>query len=197
MSTARQIVALFTMILAAQLAGCAASGPSASTFSLRHLPDTTVGGAFNASESALVSQGYSLDRRDPASGILVTQPVESESRERYGNQARRLGTEGRRRRIVTMHTSEVQGGVNVFCRVMIQEQSTQVYQFLAETNRTSGSEETTAIDRDGATTARQNTVWRNVDRDRPAERAILEAIGTSSAPEPTEPGAPPEASAAE
>lgn len=120
--------------------------------------------------------GYTLERRDPAAGVLITRPIESDYRERYGNQSRRLGTEGRLRRYATIHTSESGDGVNVFCRVTIQEQSTQVYRFLAESGREGDSETSTAIDRDAGTTARQNSVWRNVDRDRAAERAILEAI---------------------
>lgn len=195
MSTMRQVVRMIPVLFVGQLVGCAASGPSASTFSMRHFADTKASEALLASEAVLQDHGYDLDRRDLTSGILVTVPMEADTRERYGNQARRLGTEGRRRRVVTMHASELPEGVNVYCRVTIQEQSTQVYRFLAESNRGEGSETTTAIDRDAATTARQNTVWHNVDRDRPAERAILDSIVIGgSAAEPPEVNSPPETS---
>ena len=178
MICAQRLLVSSVTILCVYLGGCAASGPSTANFSVRHLPDADVSQAFGDAEAVLLGQGYALERRDPASGMLVTHPIETAYRERYGNQARRLGTEGRLRRFAAMHTSEAPGGVNVFCRVTIQEQSTQVYRFLAESNRAGSSEESTAIDRDAGTTARQNSVWRNVDRDRTAERALLEAVGT-------------------
>lgn len=171
-------------LIALPLVGCAVAGPSASTFSLRAFPDMSVNEAFAAGEAALIHQGYDLDRRDPSTGTLVTRPLESGYRERYGNQARRLGTEGRQRRVAKVQVAETPRGAKVYCRVTVEEQSTQVYRFLAESYRTGVSEESTAIDRDAATTARQNTVWRTVDRDRPAERAILDAI----APPAREPG---------
>jgi len=178
MKTFQRFFLSLAATIGVNVCGCAASGPSAANFSQRHLPDRKVPGVFTDAEAVLVNQGYSLERRDPASGVLVTYPVETTYRERYGYQAQRLGTEGKLRRFATMHASETSGGVNLFCRVTVQEQSTQVYRFLAESNRAGGSEESTAIDRDAGTTARQNSVWRNVDRDRAAERALLDAVAS-------------------
>lgn len=55
--------------------------------------------------------------------------------------------------------------------------------------RLSDSPGYTPIERDAATTERQNTVWTRVRRDRRLERAILDELQEQYAPPPTEPAA--------
>ena len=85
------------------------------------------------------------------------------------------------RRIVEVRVADSGGAGKVFCRVLIQEQTTQAYRMFASDR--SGSDapgEYTPINRDAATTAEQNTVWRTVRRDKSAERQILDAIAPPS-----------------
>jgi hypothetical protein len=75
--------------------------------------------------------------------------------------------------------------VNVYCKVVVQEQTTETHRMFAQDSTLSDVPHDTAIDRDAATTTQQNTVWRTVQRDKAAERRILEAV-LERAGEPSE-----------
>ncbi len=74
------------------------------------------------------------------------------------------------------------------CRVLIQEQTTQAHRLFERDHRGYDTPTDTPIEREAATTVRQNTVWRTNRRDRRSERAILEAV-TSRTGDTLSPGA--------
>jgi hypothetical protein len=81
------------------------------------------------------------------------------------------------RRIALIHVvPEAEGGTGVYCQVTIQQQTTEAYRMFQQDRELSDAPGQTAIERDAATTTEQNTVWRNVRRDKAAERRILEAV---------------------
>ena len=128
----------------------------------------------DAAEQAMIELGYQIDRRDTVIGVLTSHPVEltGADAERGG---RRLGTENNQRSVAEVRVSRAGDSVNVFCKVVIEEQTTQTYRFFQQQYGDDHADET-AIDRDAGTTAKQNSVWSTVRRDRAAERAILAAV---------------------
>ncbi len=85
--------------------------------------------------------------------------------------------------MVEVRVADSGGAARVFCRVLIQEQTTQGHRMFASDR--SGSDtpgDYTAINRDAATTTEQNTVWRTLRRDKSAERQILDMIEPLSNP---------------
>jgi hypothetical protein len=70
----------------------------------------------------------------------------------------------------------------VHCKVVVEEQASESYRLLAfERGGDDVPGHQSAIDRDAATTAEQNTVWRVVRRDKTAEREILDRISQPAA----------------
>ena len=131
------------------------------------------------SESELVRHGYRVERRDDRDGII--QGVSDE----FPASGIGIGIRSRSRvrRHAEVRIQETQGQIEVFCRVFIQEQATQAHRLAAPDSRsTDRPGDTTAIDRDAATTSQQNSVWRNVRRDKPAERELLAVIVPSMSP---------------
>jgi hypothetical protein len=75
-------------------------------------------------------------------------------------------------------------------RIDIERQDTTRQEaFQPDRYRISDAPSQTAIERDAATTTRQNTVWTFVKRDRQLERSLLTELQEQFAPEPAEPGA--------
>lgn len=170
--------------------GCASTGPSAVSHSLRRVAVDDRQALFDAAEAALLDLGHAIDQRDATEGLLRTVPVETAD----GGQRRRGGPRLSSGRLVRQVTEvRVQRGAieaSLFCRVMIQEQTTGAYRMHAQAMRGSDVPNETAIDRDAATTAEQNTVWQTVRRDRAAESAVLAAILERAGVSPDASGGP-------
>jgi len=168
------------------LAGCQSAQPSAATFAVRqvpHDPSTTS----RAAEDALSDLGYTLDRQDVATLTLRSAPREIRSRAGGAGSRGLLSTPARLREVVDMRLEGAGDGTRVYCRVLMQEQATEVYRLREPDMHGSDSPAATAIDRDAGTTREQNTVWKTVRRDGQQERRILQAVldhvgGTESTP---------------
>ena len=130
----------------------------------------------DTAEAALIGLGYRIERRDAVEGILTTQPVEAQAGLDH-TRPTSLSSRGKTRRMVEVRVADSGGATKVFCRVLIQEQTTQAHRmFAADRSGSDTPGDFTAINRDAATTTEQNTVWRTLRRDRSAERQILDAI---------------------
>jgi hypothetical protein len=144
---------------------------------------------FQAAEDALVEAGFQIDRRDEAAGLLTTFPIAATSADIAGHRSRRLGTPAALRRVADVRLEEAAGGVTAYCRVLVQEQTTEAYRLREYDLRGSDTPGYTAIDREAATTKAQNTVWRTIRRDKGAERAILAGIQERTGAQPSSAGA--------
>lgn len=132
--------------------------------------------ALDAAEAALIDLGYAIERRDLAEGVITTQPTEAHGG-LDSTHSSRLSSQGKTRRIVEVRVQEDDGVTKLFCKVIIQEQSTEEHRMFASDRSSSDSPgDNTAINRDAATTAAQNTVWRTLRRDKTAEREVLAVI---------------------
>ena len=130
----------------------------------------------DTAEAALIGLGYRIERRDAGESVITTHPIETQAGLDNTRPAS-LSSHGKTRRTVEVRVADGGGATKVFCRVVIQEQTTQAYRMFASDR--SGSDapgDFTAINRDAATTTEQNTVWRTLRRDKSAERQILDAI---------------------
>jgi len=129
-------------------------------------------------ETVLRGFGLTIRRRDGFRQVLVTNPFDVQTRLGEGASPGPPETYARRRRVARVwvdrgsNTKEVR----VFCRVEVQERTTQALRMLSLDQRSSDVPDRTAIEREAATTVEQNTVWQTTRRDRAAERAILETI---------------------
>ncbi len=159
--------------------GCASRDAGPVNYTVRGAPSADRGASLDAAEAALMGLGYSIARRDTAGGLIVTEPI---AIERTGE--RSLRADNPLRKIAEVRVTGSGDGLRVHCKVDIQEQATESYRFLAfERGGDDLPGHQTAIDRDAATTAEQNTVWRIVRRDKTAEREILDRLtGQTKAP---------------
>ena len=166
----------WTIALLLLLSSCAAPLPTPMDYTVRHMQQRDRNAALDAAEAALIDLGYKIEQRDPAEGVITTQPVVAQT----GLDSTRpasLSSRGNARRIVEVRV-QIEGGVTkVFCKVLIQEQTTQAHRmFAADRTGSDTPGDYTAINRDAATTNEQNTVWRTLRRDKSAERDILKAV---------------------
>ncbi len=158
------------------LCSCAAPSPTPMDYTVRHVQERERSAALDAAEAALIDLGYQIERRDPAEGVITTQPVEAQAG-LDSTRPVRLSSRGKTRRTVEIRIQNDGDATKVYCKVLIQEQTTQAHRMFSSDR--SGSDtpgDYTPINRDAATTTEQNTVWRTVRRDKFAERNILNAI---------------------
>lgn len=126
-------------------------------------------------EAAMVKAGFQIEKRDMAAGVVTSLPHEGMLDDHDASGARR--TRGRTRRVAEVQLQDQGDTVRVYCKVLVQQLASGAYGLYAQERATTDSPgEYTAIQRDAATTEKQNTVWRTVRRDKTAERAILDQI---------------------
>lgn len=156
------------------LTGCAAPGPTAQNYLLRHAADVPPGALFGRAEVALLELGYEIDRADPAAGVLTTRPVSGteSARSASGFGLGRVTV----RTIAEVRVQPADTGSTLFCRVRVEELTTASHAAFLQDRGASDLPSQTPIDREGATTEAQNSVWTMVRRDRAKERAIIHAI---------------------
>ena len=154
------------------LGGCAAPGPTAMTYSVRRVSQGDVEGLLNAASIALEAEGFVIEKSDPEQGLVTTRPARVEPA------AADAGWSGRpaQRSVAQVQVTRGEGGMSIFCKVEIQRQTTEAYRLFQQARTRTDLPDETAIDRDAATTAEQNTVWETVRRDKAAERRVLQAI---------------------
>jgi hypothetical protein len=171
----RSTITLIVSITAALLlAGCAAPGPTAQNFLVRHATDLPRDAVFARAEVALLELGYQIDRADSAEGVLTTQPVmgAESAKSASGFGLGRVTV----RTVAEVRVQAAETGSTVFCRVRVEQLATASHAAFLQDRGASDLPSQTPIDREGATTEEQNAVWTMIRRDRAKERAIIGAI---------------------
>jgi hypothetical protein len=165
-------LAIACVSLAFVLTGCAASNPTVLDFGLRRVPTTDRAKVLDGAEAILTDMGYALVQRDTDAGVLVY----SDEQTSRATDTYRFTSNMKQRRVVELRVQSVPEGHKVFARVSIQRLATQAYSAVAFGSAGDDRPGQTAIDRDAATTTKQNTVWQTARRDKPTEQRILTAI---------------------
>ncbi len=163
-------------VLLLPLGGCASSGLSPLSYGVRHVPNTDSASILDVATDALIELGYEIDRVDRTDGVVTTRPIATTSAYEGLPHATRLSSPSRLRRVAQVRVVPGPDVTNVYCRVAVQEQTTEAHRMFQTDHSISDAPGHTAIDRDAATTTEQNTVWETVRRDKATERLILEAI---------------------
>ena len=158
------------------LGACTASRPTAINFSVRHLHNVERTEVLDAAEVALTNLGYSIAERDTTAGILTTRPIFDVRGDQPARRGLGISSPGRTRRVAEVRVVPAADSLGVYCRVVVQEQTTQAHRLLARDGLGSDTPTDTPIEREAAATRRQNTVWQTFRRDKVAERRILTSI---------------------
>jgi len=156
---------------------CASKGPSSLSYTVQRVPSSS-GDTLDAAEIVLTQLGYRVARRDAQEGVIITRPLGDATAR--GRQGAGLSSDAPARRVVEVRVADSPDGTRVFCKVSIQEQTTQAYQMFQVSRSGDDTPGETAIERDAGGTVAQNTVWRTVARDKRAERTILAEIESRS-----------------
>lgn len=160
------------------LTACESPGPTPLEYGVRNVAKRERAAMLDTAEAALVAAGFQIDNRDPVAGVVTTLPIESSTTERAGR------TRARTRRVAEVRFADGGESLKVYCKVMVQELASGAYGLYAQDRATTDSPgEYTAINRDAATTEKQNTLWRTVRRDKMVERTVLDQIQGISAGE--------------
>jgi hypothetical protein len=121
---------------------------------------------------------------------IVTEPQTYFSNRESGTARDLYGASTRMRRLATFSVAPRDTGAQVRLRIDIEREDTDRREaFRMEDSRLSDAPSYSPIERDAATSARQNTVWTFVKRDFQLERRLLDELGQQFAPLPE--GAPP------
>jgi hypothetical protein len=171
------------------IAACAAApGPSPLNYTVQRV-SLSQSQAMDSAEVVLAQLGYAIARRDSQEGVLTTRPLERAA-DGPSRQGAGLSSSAATRRVVEVRFQDAPEGARLFCKVAIEERVTQAYQMGQVARAGDDTPGQTAIERDAAASAAQNTVWQPVTRDKRTERAILAAIADRSG-EGSVPPAPP------
>ncbi len=175
-----------TLALAALMlgGGCAAAGPSPLNFGVRRITGSDSDSAFAAAQAGLLDLGYRISRADPMARVIEAYPASEPTGDDAFLRARAISSPRRFRRLVTLRVVDTPQSLSVFCKVAVQEQVTEQYQFFRQDLSSSDLPAETPINRGAATTPEQNIVWQTLRRDKTAERRILEAILDRTDPKP-------------
>ncbi len=158
------------------VAGCASTGLSPVNFGVRHVPDGNRTAVFDAARAALTDLSYRINQADPVAGLIEAQPIRTTAGSAPARTDLRLSSRTRLRTLALVRVTQGTERVNVYCKVVVQEQATEIHRMFRHDHRLSDVPGDTAIDREAATTTEQNTVWQTIRRDKAAERRILETI---------------------
>jgi len=165
------LMALATVITGA----CEEPRPTAGSYTPLRQRSVSPATAFAAAEQAL-GERFPIETRDPQSGLLTTAAVDSRAAQasrRFGDV---LSTPRRVRKTARVRVEPAGDGVNIWCKVIVEENETGAHALFAQEHSLSDIPSDTPADRDGATTTEQNSVWRYKGRDRRLEREIRRAI---------------------
>ena len=175
---AKRCLGLFVVcVTVVELGGCAAQAPTAANFAVRHFQNGDRSGLLAAASAAMEETGYETSPGDPNLGRLVSVPRYNVPGDEPTGRATQISSKSMTRRIVEVRVEDSGDRVSVFCRVLVQEQTTRAHRMLAFDQSGSDSPATTPIEREAATTEQQNTVWQTIRRARSTERRILTLIG--------------------
>lgn len=150
------------------LSGCESPGPTPLEYGVRGVPKRDRAAMLDSAEAALVAAGFQIEKRDAVAGVVTSMPDETANSGRGRS---------RTRRVAEVRVVDAGDSAKVYCKVMVQELASSAYGLYAQDRATTDSPgEYTAINRDAATTEKQNTVWRTLRRDKMVERAVLDRI---------------------
>ncbi|MBU0617648.1 MAG: hypothetical protein KKI02_08015 [Planctomycetes bacterium] len=124
---------------------------------------------------------------EPGARRIVSQPVEYQTSSESGTARDLYGGRSTMRRIAHFAVAKRGDGSIARLRIEVERMDTARREaFRPDQGRISDAPSQTPIERDAATTTRQNTVWTFVKRDRRLERALLAELQEQFAPEPDE-----------
>jgi len=157
--------------------GCA--GPLSPTpvgYSVEKLPDVADAEAFAAAVRTM-REFYRVAEADASALLVRSRPAESTERRQTGRLRDVLGpTSHRIRRIAELRLDRRPDGLYGLARVTVQELETAEARAMAAQRRFWDAPTETPIERDFGRSRRENEVWTDAGRDRPAERALLQAL---------------------
>jgi len=175
--------ALLALVVLSCLAGCS-QGLESKRFQTRMIRSTSADEVFNAAQVVLRREFGRLNV-EPESRRIVSEPVEYRAASGSGTARDLYGGASTMRRIAELAVVPRDEGVLVRLRVEIERRDTDRREsFQPEHGRLSDAPGRTPIERDAATTTKQNTVWTFVKRDRAIERALLAELQGKFGPEP-------------
>lgn len=167
------------------LTGCT-QGLESRRFQSRVIHDASADEVFHAAQVILRREFGRLNIA-PDARRVVSEPVESRTSSESGSARDLYGGRSTIRRIAHLAVSPRADGAIVRLRIDIERQDTaQTEAFQPDRHRLTDAPSQTPIERDAATSTRQNTVWTFVRRDRRFERALLAELQEQFAPEPDE-----------
>lgn len=174
-NSTRGLLMTVAVIAMASTIGCQSPDAAMSGYAARHLASVETAQAFSAARHVLEGYGFSVRRADVERGWIATHPARLHELEAAAVRDV-FGREADERRVVTMRVLPEATGAAIFCKVEVQEPSSDEFRLYSDAHRTSDTLSDTPIDRDAATTDEQNTVWRTRRRDRDLERSLLDAV---------------------
>jgi hypothetical protein len=175
------------------LMGCS-RGLETRTYEARVIRGASPDDVLLAAELVLRREFGRLEK-GPAARRIVSRPVEFQTSSESGTARDLYGGRSTMRRIAHFAVARRDDGSIARLRIEVERKDTARREaFQPESGRISDAPSQTPIERDAATTTRQNTVWTFVKRDRRLERALLWELQDQFTPEPEEtPAAQPDA----
>jgi hypothetical protein len=133
--------------------------------------------ALEIGRRVLAKQGFRLKSLDKDQLRIETQPVEATMRGGEGRiRDSVVKVPNRVRRSATLEFSNRGEDLEAYCQVKMERLDTSDYRVFAQQRQSEDAPVETPIDREGATTARQNQVWSSAGRDESMEREILSEV---------------------
>jgi hypothetical protein len=167
------------------LVGCS-QGMDTRTFQARVLDGASPDDVLLAAQVLLRREFGRVDL-EPGTRRIVSQPAEYQTSSESGTARDLYGGRSTMRRIAHFAVAKRGEGSIARLRIDVERQDTARQEvFRSEPSRLSDAPSQTPIERDAATTTRQNTVWTFVKRDRQLERALLAELQEQFAPKPEE-----------
>lgn len=163
------------MFLAAGLVGCNAEGDGA-RFQSRMIPDADPDSVARAAEVVLRREFGRLASESTRRRLLTEPHVYSTTSDSGAARDLYRGPSTLRSIATLLVTSRDSGSLTQVRVDVEREDTARSEAFQPESYRLSDAPSRTALERDAATSTRQNTVWTFVKRDRKLERAILDEI---------------------
>jgi hypothetical protein len=160
------------------LLGCAQGGSASEARFLKQTlaADQDFDTVFDAARMAM-RERFVIGFDDAATGVIQARP---ESAELPSDPTRPLSSgfnvPPRGRRVAEIQVRRGSGGVDLLCRVILQRYDTTAVRAHQLERMSDDQPGATPAERDAGTTAEQNAVWADVERDRDAERQILASI---------------------
>lgn len=154
--------------------GCA-EGPAVQSYQSRVVPGLEPEAAFDEA-AAIMRREFGRVHADRESLTITAPPREYTSAQGSGTARGLLGVPSTLRRSATMRIRRRGAETIAEVRVDVARRETQARLVTHGESRISDLPGHTPIERDAATTPRQNAVWTPLDRDRRLERALLDEL---------------------